>query len=310
MKCVKSAIEDVRKNNRIPVIFIALIVFIFMNPLAVAVSVQKFNINSKYYNANESISISGAILDGNESGAVNITIWERGDEFTGSAIRYQLIYASSGTFSTTIEAPGSSGNYTFAATYVESGVNSQYLNMTVLGPDDPGTIKTFFSQGSVLAVSLSSSPNITGPLSTGKTGGNVTFDGRTFHFLVSNDDVVYMDDDNEMNLSSDISGNSVVGNLVEGSKVKLNATTYTIMDIHNDTQIVLARPIAPVFAGGETRYITFLVLNSTNYPLSQDILMEYIMNDGTAVSNAILRTNSNGINTTSITIEDASGIYH
>ncbi|MDD5615396.1 MAG: Ig-like domain-containing protein [Candidatus Methanoperedens sp.] len=302
--------ENVRKKNIVSVISIALVVFIFMNPLAMAASIQKFNINSKYYAANDPISVSGAILDGNASGAVNITIWVRGNEFTGSATSYQLVYASSGAFSTTINAPGSSGEYTVAATYVESGVNSQYLNMTVLGASDPSTIKTFFSQGPVLVVSLSGSHGITGPLSTGKTGGSVTFDGRPFYFLVSNDDVAYMDDDNEMNLSSDISGNSVVGNLVEGSKVKLNATTYTIMDIHNDTQIVLARPIAPVFAGGETRNVTFLVLNSTNYPLSQNILMEYIMNDGTAVSNTTLSTNSNGINTTSITIQDASGIYH
>jgi hypothetical protein len=302
--------ENVGANRIFSVISIALILFIFMNPLAMAASIQKFNINSKYYAANNPIIVTGAILDGNESGAVNITIWVRGTEFTGSATSYQLIYASSGAFSTTIDSPGSSGDYTVAATYVESGVNSQYLNMTVLGPDDPGTIKTFFSQGSVLVVSLSVSHGITGPLNTGKTGGNVTFDGRTFHFLVSNDDVAYMDDDNDMNLSSDSYGNSVVGNLVEGSKVKLNATTYTIMDIHNDTQIVLAQPIAPVFAGGENRNVTFLVLNSTNDPLSQDIFMEYILNDGTAVSNTTLSTNSNGINTTSITIEDASGIYH
>ncbi len=310
MRNVKLSKVDDSKKNIFPVVLIALIVFIFMNPLAAATSIQKFNINSEYYAANETISVSGAILDGNASGAVNITIWVRGNEFTGSATSSQLIYASSGVFSTTIEAPGSSGEYSIAATDVESGVNSQYLNLTVLGATDPSTIKTFFSQGSVLVVSLSGSPGITGPLSTGKTGGNVSFDGRTYHFLVSNDDVAYMDDDTDMNLSSDSAGNSVVGNLVEGSKVKLNATTYTIMDIHNDTQIVLARPIAPVFTGGETRNVTFLVLNSTNYPLSQDIFMEYIMNDGTAVSNATLSTNSNGINTTSITIQNASGIYH
>lgn len=307
---VCSTKEYVSANRIFSVISIALILFIFMNPLAMAVSVQKFNINSKYYAANDPISVSGAILDGNESGAVNITIWERGNEFTGSATSSQLIYASSGAFSTTIDAPGSSGEYSVAATYVESGVNSQHLNMTVLGPDDPGTIKTFFSQGPVLVISLSESHAITGPLSTGKTGGNVTFDGRTFYFLVSNDDVAYMDDDPDMNLSSDNSNKSVVGNLVDGSKVKLNATTYTIMDIHNDTQIVLARPIAPVFMGGETRNVTFLVLNSTNHPLSQDILMEYIINDGTAVSNATLSTSSSGINTTSISIQNESGIYH
>ncbi|MDO8726564.1 MAG: Ig-like domain-containing protein [Candidatus Methanoperedens sp.] len=302
--------EDVSAKRIFSVISIALILFIFMNPLATAASIQKFNINSKYYAANDPISVSGAILDGNASGAVNITIWVRGNEFNGSATSSQLIYASSGAFSTTIYAPGTSEDYTVAATYVESGVNSQYLNMTVLGLNDPGTIKTFFSQGSVLVVPLSSSHGITGPLNASKTGGSVTFDGRIFYFLVSNDDVAYMDDDSDMNLSSDSNGNSVVGNLVEGSKVKLNATTYTIMDIHNDTQIVLARPIAPVFAGNEVRNVTFLVLNSTNYPLSQDIFMEYIMNDGTAVSNATLSTNSNGTNTTSITIEDASGIYH
>ena len=303
---------NVRARNIFPLVLIAVIVFIFMSPLAMATSIQKFNINSKYYIANESISISGAILDGNESGAVEITIWERGNEFTGSANRigYKLIYASSGIFSTSIEAPGSSGDYSVAATDVESAVNSQYLNMTVLGAADPKTIKTFFSQGSVLVVPLSSSHSINGTLSTGKTGGSLNFDGRTYYFLVSNDDVAYMDDDDDMNLSSDNSGISVVGNLVEGSKVKLNATTYTIMDIHNDTQIVLARPVAPVFTGGETRNVTFLVLNSTDYPLSQDILMEYLMDDGTAVSNTTLSTSSNGINTTSITIQTVSGIYH
>jgi len=77
-----------------------------------AVSIQKFNINSKYYTANDPISVSGAILDGNESCAVNITIWERGGEFLGLATSYQLIYASSGAFSTTIDAPSSSGDYT------------------------------------------------------------------------------------------------------------------------------------------------------------------------------------------------------
>jgi len=100
--------------------------------------------------------------------------------------------------------------------------------MTVLGPDDPSTIKTFFSQGSVLVVSLSGSHGITGPLITGKTGGSVIFDGRPFYFLVSNDDVAYMDDDSDMNLSSDNSGINVVGNLVEGSKSQIKC--YNIHD--------------------------------------------------------------------------------
>ncbi|VVB86781.1 Uncharacterised protein [uncultured archaeon] len=312
MQYVNVSKLNVRTKNIFPIIITALMFFIFMNPLATATSIQNFGINSKYYAANETISVSGAILDGNASGGVEITIWERGNEFSGSAnrIRYQLIYASSGVFSTTIEAPASSGDYSVAATDVGSGANSRYLNMTVPGATDPSTIKIFFSQGTVLVVPLSGSPGITGPLSTGKTGGSVVFDNITYYFLVSNDDVAYMDDDNDMNLSSDNYGISVVGNLVEGSKVKLNTTTYTIIYIQNDTEIVLARPVAPVFTGGETRNVTFLVLNSTDHPLSKDILMEYIKNDGTAVSNRTLGTGSDGINTTSITIEEGSGIYH
>ena len=118
-----------------------------------------------------------------------------------------------------------------------------------------------------------------------------------------------MDDDSNMNLSSDSSGNAVVGNLIEGSKIKLNTTTYTIIHIYNETQIVLARPVIPSFSGDESVNVTLLALNASNIPLDITIPLTFIKNDGTSTMSNIT-TNSYGIGTTNLSVPTDSGVYH
>jgi hypothetical protein len=235
-------INFAKSMNRksISLILAVIAMFVLLSPLAQAASIQKFGIDSGTYSSGDTISVSGEILDGNLSGQVKIIIWQ-GDLFPDPAneTTNTTIYAASGLFSAAIPAPAGSGEYTIAAIDNESGSTSPWLNFNVLGIDNPKTIKIILTEGEVLTVPLSGSSDITGSLASGKRGGNLTFKGNTYYFLVSNENIAYMDDDSNMNLSSDSSGNAVVGNLIEGSKIKLNTTTYTIIHINNETQIVL-----------------------------------------------------------------------
>lgn len=278
-----------------------------------AVSIQKFGINSNSYVANDTITVSGDILAGNASGEVNITIWPRGSEFSDQSNQSgnKTVNAINSSFSTTIQAPGTSGEYTIIAEDVESGARSPFLYFNVLGINDPNAIKVLLTQGDILTVQLSTDHNINGPLNVSKTGGNITYDDKTYYFLVSDSNIVYVDDDPDMNLSSDSSGVSVVGNLVQGSKVKLNSTTYTLIHIHNSTELVLASPVKPTFSGGGYANVTLLALNSSNYPISNtNIALELVTDNGTSISNSTLTTSTNGTVTTIISVPGNSGVYH
>lgn len=303
-------------NSMIPKsVLLAMIIFvmlILMNPVALATSIQKFGIDSRTYASGDLISISGEILDGNSSGQVKIVIWQ-GDQFPEPAneTANTTIYAVDGLFSTTIPVPSNSGPYTIAAVDTGSGIISPWLNFNVLGINDPKTIKIVLTENDVLTVPLNSS-DITGPLASGKTGGNISFNGSTYYFLVSDDNIAYLDDDSDMNLTSDTSGNAVVGNLVEGSKIKLNTSTYTIIYIHNETQIVLARPVVPSFSGSgnESVNVTLLAINATNIPLDSIVIsLNFIKSDGTSNTTNVT-TNINGIATTNISIPTEAGVNH
>ena len=307
-----------RKMSEYALLLLAVIfVFALIVPVSSAASIQQFSMDGKTYSPGESILVSGEVVGGNDSGDVKIIIWPRGSEFTG--ISYQTnnktVAASNGLFSTTIEIPAdtASGEYTLVAVDIDYGSESPYLYFDVVGADDPKTIEIMLTEGLVKTVSLSSdysTHNINGPLNASKTGGNVSFDDKTYYFLVSSDNVAYMDDDSDMDLSSDSSGNSVVGNLVEGSKVKLNTTTYVLTHIHNDSEIVLVRPIVPSFNGGETVNVTLLALNASTVPLNTSLTLEYFADDGTLLSSSTLTSGNDGLVTTGITVESNSGVYH
>ncbi len=298
-------------RKSISIILAVIAMFVLLNPLAQAASIQKFGIDSGTYSSGDTISVSGEILEGNSSGQIKIIIWQ-GDEFPDPAneTANTTIYANSGLFSTIINAPSNPGEYTIAAIDNESGSTSPWLNFNVLGINNPKNIKVILTEGEVKTVQLSGSSGITGSLASGKTGGNVTFEGSTYYFLVSNDSIAYMDDDSDMNLTSDISGKTVVGNLIEGSKLKLNTTTYTIIYIYNETQIVLARPVVPSFSGGQSVKVTLLALNASNIPLGSIVIpLTFIKNDGTStVSN--ITTDSKGIGTANLSVPTDSGVYH
>jgi len=220
------------------------------------------------------------------------------------------VFASNSAFSTTMSVPDTAGNYTTVAMDVESETTSPHISFKVLGVNDPNTIDIIVTEGEVRVVPLSGNHNITGPLATGKTGGNVSFNGGTYHFLVSDDNVAYMDDDSDMNLSSDDTGNAVIANLVEGSKVKLNTTTYTLIHINNDTEVVLTRPVTPVFDSGGSVNVTLLALNTSNVPLNTSITLDHFTDDGTLLERITPTTDDYGIVTTTITVPDDSGVYH
>lgn len=299
------------KPKSVLLAMVVFVMFMLMNPVALATSLQKFGIDSRTYASGDLISISGEILDGNSSGQVKIVIWQ-GDQFPEPAneTTNTTIYAVDGSFSTTIPAPSGSGEYTIAAVDTGSGIISPWLNFNVLGINDPKNIKIVLTESNVLTVPLNNSSDITGPLAPGKTGGNISFDGITYHFLVSDNNIAYLDDDSDMNLTSDNSGNAVVGNLVEGSKIKLNTSTYTIISIHNETQIVLARPVVPSFSGGESVNVTLLAVNATNLPLGSIVIpLNLIKSDGTSTTTNVT-TNSNGIGTTNISVPTDAGVNH
>ncbi len=304
-------INFAKSMNRKSISFILAVImmFVLLSPFAQGASIQKFGIDSGTYSSGDAISVSGEILDGNLSGQIGIIIWH-GDEFPDPATANKTIYANNGLFSTTINAPSNPGEYAVAAIDNESGSTSPWLNFNVLDINNPKTIKIILTEGEVLAVPLSGNSDITGTLASGKTGGNITFKGTLYHFLVSNDNIAYMDDDNNMSLTSDSSGNAVVGNLIEGSKIKLNTTTYTIIYIQNETQIVLVRPVVPSFKGSESVNVTLLALNATNIPLSSiESPLTFIKNDGTStVSN--ITTDSAGKATTNLIVPADSGVYH
>ncbi|WP_340819187.1 hypothetical protein [Methanolobus sp. WCC4] len=301
------------KNGRTFILAILfLVMMLLITSIGSAASIQKFSIDSKVYASGEAITVSGEILNGNSSGEVEITIWPEGDELTdiSNQSANKTIYASDGTFSTTINAPVDAEEYTIVAEDVESGVYSPYLYLTVVGQNDPQTIKILFTEGEVLSVSLSDAHGIAGSLNNSKTGGNLVLGNTTYYFLVSDEDVAYVDDDPTMELGSDSNGISVIGNLVQGSKVKLNGNAYRIIHINNDTDVTLARTVTPSFTGGESVNVTVLALNSSSSPVGAAIELEYFKDDGTEISTTNITTDSTGVNTSSISIASSAGTYH
>ena len=69
----------------------------------------------------------------------------------------QLFMQSSGLFSAVIPAPSGSGEYTVVAVDIESGIRSPWLNFSVLGINDPKTIKIVLTENEVITVPLSGS---------------------------------------------------------------------------------------------------------------------------------------------------------
>ncbi|MDW7731181.1 MAG: hypothetical protein SCH66_01990 [Methanolobus sp.] len=283
-----------------------------INPTGSAASIQKFSIDGRTYGPSDTISITGEIQDGNNSGEVKIIIWPAGDEFTDPANQTsnKTITASGGTFSTTVTAPDDAGSYTIVAVDTETGVTSPYLFMNVVGANDPQTIEVMFTEGDVISIPLNDSHGITGSLNVSKTGGSVLLGSTTYYFLVSDTNVAYVDDDSDMEMNSDSSGMSVIGNLVEGAKVKLNGITYKFININNENSIILAKTVRPGFTGGESVNVTILALNSTGYPVQNTITLEYLRDNGTEIDSVELVTDSIGLNTTAINITNTAGTYH
>ncbi len=293
-------------------VLLVLIIMLLMNPIASATSIQKFSIDGRTYGSGDTISVTGEIQDGNSSGEVKIIIWPTGDEFTGpgNQTSNKTITASEGVFSTTISAPGDAGDYTIVAVDIESGVISPYLYMNVVGMEDAQTIKVLFTEGNIVTVPLSENHAINGSLNESKSGGSVLLGSTTYYFLVSDEEVAYVDDDSDMQTGSDSTGMSVIGNLVEGSKIKLNGVTYKFVSINNETSLVLAKTISPRFNGGESANVTILALNSSGYPVQDTITLDYLSENGAEINSTELITSSQGLNTTEIEIGNNAGTYH
>ncbi|MEZ5334602.1 MAG: hypothetical protein R2741_04885 [Methanolobus sp.] len=114
-----------------------------INPVASATSIQKFSIDGRTYGAGDTMSVTGEIENGDDAGEVKIIIWPTGYEFSdpGNQTSNKTITASDGEFSTTMNTPDITGDYTVVAVDIETGAISPYLYMTVVGLDDPQTIE-------------------------------------------------------------------------------------------------------------------------------------------------------------------------
>ncbi|WP_143072291.1 hypothetical protein [Methanolobus profundi] len=299
------------KNDRIQLLLLVFFVIMLLTTsIGSAASIQKFSIDGRTYSPGDTITITGEILDGNSSGDVEITIWPEGDEFTGNDTANKTITANQGSFSTTMTAPEEADDYTIIAVESETGAISPYLHMDVVGMNDTQNIKVLFTEGDIINIPLSESHEITGNLNQSKSGGSVLLGSTTYYFLVSGQNIAYVDDDSEMDITSDNSGMAVIGNLEEGAKVKLNDITYRLIHINYYNGITLARTIAPTFAGGETVNVTVMTLNATGYPVQDTIGIEYLRENGTAVTTTEVMTDANGINTTEFEIQSTGGTYH
>nr|WP_321496506.1 hypothetical protein [uncultured Methanolobus sp.] len=285
---------------------------LLINPIASATSIQKFSIDGRTYGTGDSMSITGEIEDGNDTGEVKIIIWPTGYEFTdpGNQTSNKTITASDGDFSTTMNAPDTTGDYTVVAVDIETGVVSPYLYMTVVGIDEPQTIEVIFTEGEIISVPLSADHGINGSLNQSKTGGTALLGSTTYYFLVSDEEIAYVDDDPDMNLGSDSNGMNVIGNLVEGSKIKLNGIGYKFVNINMENGITLAQTVTPSFTGGESANVTILALNASGVPIEGTITVENLKDDGTSISSMELMTDSMGLNTSTMDVSSTAGTYH
>jgi hypothetical protein len=203
-----------------------------------------------------------------------------------------------GSFGATITAPDTEGSYDVIGT--SSGVDSMNVSIIVYGAADIERADITLTTGSVHVVTLSPSHGITSDMSVATmTGGNVTIGAS-----VSESDIVYADNDNEINFSaSDSDGMSPIGNLECGSKIKLDQT-YTLAFVDNASQIVLMRKVAPVFTGAGTQ-------NSGSPVSDENLTLEVMHDNGTTVNSTVLAaTDANGLVTTQIMIQSNPGIYH
>ena len=293
-------------------LFLTTAILLLINPLASATSIQKFSIDGRTYGAGGSISVTGEIEDGNATGEVKIIIWPTGYEFSdpGNQTSNRTITASGGAFSTTMNAPNDAGDYTVVAVDIETGVTSPYLYMNVVGQDEPQTIEVIFTEGEIVSVSLSADHGINGSLNQSKTGGTALLGSTTYYFLVSDAEVAYVDDDSNMNLGSDSNGMDVIGNLVEGSKIKLNGISYKFININKQNGITLAKTVTPSFRGGQSVNVTILALNASGVPIEGAITLENMKDNGSIVSSTELITDSMGLNTSAMTVSNTAGTYH
>lgn len=294
-------------------ILAAIMVLTLFTHLSSAASIQMFSIDAQTYVSAEEIQVAGEISDGDGSGEIKLIIFPDGEDYTDEAnqvVTKTGISASNGEFTTTISAPVESGDYSIIAQDVGYGSVSIPIDFTVIGPNDPARIKMVFTEGDILSIPLSNTHSITGTLASQKNGGSFILGETAYYFLVSDDNVAYLDDDDQMDISSDLIGRSVIGNLVEGSKVKLNGNTYKIIFINYSSEIVLAHTVSPNFdVGGETN-VTMLVLNAITSPLEATVGLELVEGDGTSVWTSQESTGSDGLDTVSLSLPETAGTYH
>jgi len=86
-----------------------------------------------------------------------------------------------------------------------------------------------FTRGTVFAVAL----NETG-------SGNTTINGTNYNFSVSTGNTASVRD-----------GSIELDNLVINSRVNLGGNTYVIFFMNRSSEIILVRPVQPVFTGSE-----------------------------------------------------------
>ena len=303
-------ILDTIKTERTIVVVLAVIIILSAQQTAsAAISVQEFGTDSNRYLAGTNITVSGRVLNGtigDPSADVAVTI------YNGSwSSNVSTTAGLDGSFGATITAPDTEGSYDVIGT--SSGVDSMNVGILVYGAADIERADITLTTGSVHVVTLSSPHGVTSDMNTATmTGGNVTIGSNKYHFLVSESDIVYADNDNNINFSvSDSDGMSPIGNLECGSKIKLDQT-YTLAFVDNASQIVLMRKVAPVFTGTGSQNVTILALDTSGSPVSgENLTLEVMHDNGTVVNSTVLAaTDANGLVTTSITIQSNPGIYH
>ncbi len=297
--------------------FLVLSVFAGLITVATAqgtgLSIQ-FGIDSYYYLEGRNMTVSGQVLNGEGSANVTLTI----SDATEVIQTNNTVTNADGTFSLSLPVP-SSGEYNIKAT--SQGVTSGLLDFVVIGPDDVYEIQAEFTNlaSEVIPVSLSTSlGDIISDLNTGgMVGGNATINGTPYYFLVDKAggkySIAYVDDDEKINFTTaETDGMSPIANLEVGSKVKLGGMSLRILYIDPlGSELILVKPVDPVFSGGGNVQVTALALNVSGSPVSgEGITIEVIKDDGTVIGSSSGTTDGSGLITKSITIPSESGIYH
>jgi hypothetical protein len=309
-------------RKRITITLILALVLSILLPASASAgdyNIQKFGIDSKYYLENENITAFGYLYNGTapEEGK-NITITIFNSTWSNSITTTTL---SDGSFSSTISTP-SQGSYNITANYETTISNT--IGFTVISAAETQRIKAWFTSNTI-AIPLTSAHSITSSdlAISNMKGGDKTINGTTYYFLVEKSqgikfDRLYFDNDADITTNAkDLDGLNSIGNLREGSILKIGTEIYKVFYIDPlGSEVVLFKEVKPPFSNttGSTPPVTLLILalNATGSPVVNDeITLKIFNDDGSLLLEQNLQpTDEYGLTNYTLSIPSTAGLYH